>query len=264
MNTRILIVSLGLLAAYQNDEAHAQIAVLGNSVQEHEGTPGALLSGTIAVSNASDRPQVARLYLTDYQYSADGTSRFDAPGSTTRSSASWVQLSASEVLVPAGATIPVAYTIRVPAGDSISGSYWNVIMVETKGPAKTGASATGVGLSASIRYGIQVVTSIVGSDDRRLTIRSGTLAADSTGSALALVIENAGTLATRFAVTTEIYDAGGAIVGRFEQQRGLTYPGSTLAHQVKLPQLAAGKYKAVVMIDAGNGSLSGAQYTLRF
>jgi hypothetical protein len=241
----------------------AQISVHGNTVHEIDGAPGAIRTGTIAITNPTRSPQVARLYLSDYMFYSDGTSRYDPPGSLRRSNSSWIQLGAQELTVPAGTTLPVHYTVRVPGIDSLTGSYWSLIMVEAVSAPST--ATRGVGISANVRYAVQVVTHLANTGQRRFTVRSGKLApgADGAGVALQLDIVNTGERATRFDVTTEVYDSTGTVVSRSQQPRGLTYPGSSLLHKVELGQLQRGStYKAVVVIDAGGGSLTGAQYTL--
>jgi hypothetical protein len=215
--------------------------------------------------NASATPQVARIYLTDYLFFADGTSRYDKAGSVPRSNAQWIQLGAQEVTVPPGATVPLSYTIRVPSVASLTGSYWSVIMVEASG-APGPAARAGLALSTVVRYGVQVVTHLHDSGERKLTIRSGKLApgANGVGVALQLEIANTGERATKFDVTTEVFDSTGTVRTRAQQSRGLTYPGTSLMHRVELGDLTRGSsYRAVVVLDAGSGNLSGAQYELK-
>lgn len=254
-----LLIALGLTAA----SLSAQVSVQGNTVQEHDATPGAIRTGTIAITNTSPNPQVARIYLTDYIFFADGSSRYDPPGSLHRSNADWIQLGATDVTLPPGATVPISYTVRVPRIDSLTGSYWSLVMVENS--AVPVASSRGVGISANIRYAVQVVTHLQKSGVRRLTIKSGKLGPDVEGRGPDLVLEiaNTGERATRFDVTTELYDSQGTVRARMQQSRGLTYPGTSLTHRVGFGKLPSGTYRAVVVIDAGTGSLTGAQYTLK-
>jgi hypothetical protein len=214
--------------------------------------------------NASATPQIARVYLTDYLFFADGSSRYDKAGSVPRSNAQWIQLGAQEVTVPPGATVPLQYTVRVPSADALTGSYWSVIMVEAAG-APGPATRGGLGLSTVVRYGVQVVTHLHDSGERRLTIQSGKLAPGANGGvALHLEIANTGERATKFDVTTEVFDSTGTVRSRAQQSRGLTYPGTSLLHRVELGELTRGSsYRAVVVLDAGSGNLSGAQYTLK-
>lgn len=244
---------------------HGQITVAGSTVHEFTAAPGSVHGGSVSLVNPTDRVQRARVYATDYLYFADGTSRFDPPGTLARSNAAWVQLAAQEVVLPPGGTAAVAYSIQVPRSDTLSGSFWSLLMVESvEGGASGGQPGRpGVGIKPTVRYGIQVVSHVEETGTRKMSLVSGALAASDSGAALDLEIANVGSRATRFDVTTEIYDAEGVARGRFQQSRGLTYPGTSLMHRVELGRLPAGTYRAVVVIDAGDGALAGAHYTLR-
>jgi hypothetical protein len=262
---RIAIFAFGPLfgLALASSTLSAQVSVQGSTVHEFDAPPGAIRTGSIPVSNTTARPQIARIYLSDYIFFADGTSRFDPPGSLRRSNSRWIQLSAQELTIPPGATVPVSYTVRVPNVDSLTGSYWSMVMVEGAGaPGPT--TQRGVGLTATVRYGVQVVTHLPKEGTRRVAITSGKLSPDSgRGPVLDLEIQNTGERATKFEVTTELYDSEGTVRARRQQSRGLTYPGSSLRHRVELGRLPSGQYTAVVVLDAGDGNLTGAQYTLR-
>src|SRR5438046_2451483 len=110
--------------------AAAQIAVVGNTVEEHVAAPGTSYTGAIVVRNLTQQSQPVRIYQTDYLFYADGTSHFDDPGTTPRSNAKWITPSIRSLLVPAMGEMTVTYTVAVPADTSLSGSYWSTIMVE--------------------------------------------------------------------------------------------------------------------------------------
>src|SRR3954463_6856780 len=80
--------------------AAAQIAVVGNAVDEHEAGPGQRYVSSITVRNLTAEPQPVRIYQTDYRFSADGTSNFDSAGTVARSNAAWVRPSASSITIP--------------------------------------------------------------------------------------------------------------------------------------------------------------------
>src|SRR5438067_13439205 len=108
----------------------AQIAVLSSTVEERSMAPGGRYAGTIVISNPGERPQTARVYQTDYHFAADGTSNFEDPGTTPRSNASWVTPQSTRIVVPARSQLAVPYSVVVPSGDSLTGTYWSAIMVE--------------------------------------------------------------------------------------------------------------------------------------
>ena len=85
MHTRSHFVSglslLGLVCVCPA-RARAQLAVLSNLVEERTAAPGERYSGRITVVNTTGQQQTARIYQTDFRFSADGTSHTDDPGSS--------------------------------------------------------------------------------------------------------------------------------------------------------------------------------------
>src|SRR5919204_6452566 len=80
--------------------ASAQIAVVGNTVEERVSAPGETYTGTIVVRNLTKQDQPVRIYQTDYLFFADGTSHFDSAGTTPRSNAKWITPTVRSLLVP--------------------------------------------------------------------------------------------------------------------------------------------------------------------
>ena len=109
--------------------AAAQIAVLGSTLDEHTAAPGQRHSGTIIVRNPTSRPQPARIYQTDYTFSADGSSHFDSAGTMPRSNARWTTMSASSIMIAPNTEVEVTYTVTVPPVDSLRVTYWSTILV---------------------------------------------------------------------------------------------------------------------------------------
>ena len=121
--------------------AGAQIAVVGNSVDEHEAGPGQRYVGSITVRNLTSEPQPVRIYQTDYNFKAAGTTDFGDAGSTPRSNATWVAPQTQRVTVPPRSEVTVPYTVKVPQNDSLRGTYWSAIMVEAAETAPGAGSA---------------------------------------------------------------------------------------------------------------------------
>jgi hypothetical protein len=245
----------------------AQIAVVGNTVEEHVSAPGDHYTGTIIVRNLTQQVQPVRIYQTDYLFYADGTSHFDEPGSNPRSNARWVTPGIRSLLVPAMGEMTVTYTVAVPANDSLSGSYWSTIMVEGA-PSEGGASSGGrpqVGVGAVMRYAVQVATHINATGSRKVTFvnpRFLTNPADSTQS-FEVEVQNAGDRAYRPALWIEVYDEQGTLRFNKRQERGLLYPGTSLKQLFELGTLPHGTYRAVVFADSGEDAVFASQYTLK-
>jgi hypothetical protein len=245
--------------------ANAQIAVVGNAVDEHEAGPGQRYVSSITVRNLTAAPQPVRIYQTDYRFSADGTSNFDSAGTVSRSNAAWIKPSASSVMIPPMADIVLSYAVTVPAIDSLRGTYWSAIMVEGQPRLPPQARRGQIGLGAVFRYAVQVATHLptTGSRKVRLT-RQASLTEPSGARVLDVVVENTGERAYRPNLWVELYDAGGKLRKRVEQQRGLLYPGTSVKQHFDFGALPAGTYKALVFADTGDDTVSAAQYKLTF
>ncbi|HET9684463.1 MAG TPA: hypothetical protein VFP15_10190 [Gemmatimonadaceae bacterium] len=245
--------------------ASAQIAVVGNAVDEHEAGPGQRYVSSITVRNLTAEPQPVRIYQTDYRFSADGTSNFDSAGTVRRSNAAWIRPSASSVTIPPLADVVLNYAVTVPAIDSLRGTYWSAIMVEGQPRLPPQARHGQIGLGAVFRYAVQVATHLPTAGSRKVRLTKLGAFTDSTRArVLDVVVENAGERAYRPNLWVELYDARGALRKRLEQQRGLLYPGTSVKQHFDFGVLPAGVYKALVFADTGDDTVSAAQYKLTY
>jgi len=248
--------------------ASAQISVLSNTVEEHGAALGESYSGRIVISNPTTEAQTVRLYQTDYGFSANGSSTFDAAGSSSRSNASWISLQAPQVTLPPSSTASVAYTVVVPGIDSLRGTYWSAIMVEAAPRAPATVEANGksqLAIGTVVRYAIQVATHIGGSGTRAVRFLSTSAAHSPEGAAaIDLDVQDVGERGYRPVLWIEVYDANGALKANAKQSRGLLFPGTSLHQHFDLGKLAPGAYKAVVYADTGEDSVYASQFKVVF
>lgn len=247
--------------------ARAQIAVVGSTVEERAAAAGESYVGTVVVRNLTQQDQPVRIYQTDYLFFADGTSHFSDPGTTARSNAPWITPTVRSLLVPPQSEMTVTYTVKVPASDSLKGTYWSAIMVEGA-PNEASRSSGGrpqVGVGSVMRYAVQVATHIQASGSRKVTFANSKFVAnpDSTHS-FELDVVNAGERGYRPALWIEVYDAEGALKANARQERGLLYPGTSLHQVFALGKLAPGTYRAIVFADSGEDAVFASQFTIRF
>lgn len=246
--------------------ASAQIAVMGNTLQERTVGPGESYTGTILVMNPTREVQTAKLYQTDYSFSADGTTRFDAPGTLARSNAAWVSLANSQVTVAPGETVPVRFTVRVPESGALRGTYWSVLMVEGV-PRSIAAPQPGdaaVGLTSVVRYGVQVVSQIRDSGKRGAEFDRVQVVTGKTGEpTLQFEVRNPGERAYHLDVRVRLFDEKGEVVASFSRQHNMLYPGSSLLERFVLPALPPRTYQLLVLGDTGEDEVFGGQFTMR-
>lgn len=255
--------------------AHAQIAVEGATIKQRSAGIGELYSGSFAVKNGTAQTQEARLYQTDYYTSASGESVYGEPGTMARSNARWVRIGPARIVVPPNQTIEVPYTVSVPAGQLLSGTYWSLIMVEAipRGspesavqPSARRETQRALGVTMRFRTAVQIVTDIEAAARRDVRFEAPQVfsATKDSTKALQLDLHNTGTLAFSPLFTVELYGQDGAHVKTVTARRPIIYPGTSLRQQFDLGRLPAGKYKAVVTVDAGGNAVFGAQYAFTF
>jgi hypothetical protein len=248
--------------------ARAQIAVLSSTVEEKTAAPGEKYTGSIIVSNPTATAQVARIYQTDYRFAADGTAHYDEPGTTKRSNASWITPQASRVMIPPNSQVAVPYSVAVPVGDTLRGTYWSLIMVEgaSAEPAANGSDAKpAVAIGAVMRYAIQLATHIRNSGTRTVQFSTPAPGKAANGTAVLDVdMTDTGERAFRPTLWVEVYDANGALKAKAKQTRGLLYPGTSLHQHFDLGSLPSGTYKAVIFADTGEDSVFATQYTITY
>jgi hypothetical protein len=257
MSIRSKLTVATLLAVTAVSRGEAQVSVLSSTVEERDVAPGQTYTGRIVVANTANTPQSIRLYQTDYTFKADGTSNFADAGSTPRSNASWITPQANRVTVPPNAEITVPYSIRVPPGDSLSGTYWSAIMVEgAEAPPPTldaKPNQTQVGIGSVVRYAVQVATNIGRSGTLEVKFENPQAVKTPTGeTALDVDVISAGTRAVRPNMSVEVYDAQGNLKGKGKQQRGLLYPGTSLRQHFEFGSLPSGTYQVIVFADTGD------------
>ena len=265
MNVRIAaFLALALLAPL---ECGAGVVVVGSLTHEHEVQPGRSYEGSIEVQNPTEKPLEIRVYQTDYFFYADGTSLYGEPGNLPRSNARWLTFSPKQATIPPKDGVTIRYTITVPADDTMKGTWWSMLMVEevpegspeSSTPSKDEVS---LGIRQVFRYGIQVATHIGASGSRRLRFTQVRLSADKEKRSLIVDLENTGERWLRVALWTELYDAEGRYVGRFEGGTHRLYPGTTARFTADLVGVRDATYKALIVADCGGDDVFGADVSL--
>lgn len=239
----------------------AQVSVVSSTLEEREAAPGERYAGTVRLRNTTGQPQQARVSQADYRFLADGRTFYEAPGSVQRSNAAWLRFSPAQLILAPGEEASVAYTVDIPAGADVQGSYWSVLLVETVQPEAAGARR-GVAITPSIRYAVQLATH-VGQAERRIALEGAHLAGEAGARALEVDVLNTGAQADRLELRVELFDAEGNPAGRLASSRGLVYPGSSIRQRFELPALPAGTYRALLVVDTGSDDVFGAEYTLK-
>jgi hypothetical protein len=252
----------------------AQVSIIGELSQDKDALPGDVYTGTIIIRNDTNEPQEAKVYQTDYTFQFNGTNNYGEPGLLPRSNAKWITFSPAYVTLPPQGTMSLNYTVTVPKEtDSIKlvGSYWSMLMVEgiQKGSAESSVrpkdTKVQMGIMQTIRYGIQIATTIENTGTRKIQLVSHNVIKKEDGKRILQIdIENTGEIAMRPDVYVELFNNQGASLGKYPGAKYRIYPGTSVRQSIDISSVAKGEYKALIVIDAGGDDMFGAQYSLKF
>lgn len=245
----------------------AGTSVLGPLTHLKAAHPGEKYEGVILLRNSEETPSEVKVYQTDYLFYADGKNIYGESGSVPRSNATWISVSPNRLTIPPREEFSVHYTVQVPSGQDMKGTYWSMIMVEpisetSAESAKWEKDKSKVAISTVIRYGIQMITEIGNAGASQIKFADKKIISEDGNRVLQLDIENTGERVLSPAVWVELYNKEGASVGRFESGKVRIYPGCSVRHRILLPKVAGGNYRALVVADNGDESIFGAQYDL--
>lgn len=265
-------LTLALLAAVMAPAgAAAQINVQSGTIVEREAHAGESYSGVITLGNPTGEPVEAKLYQTDYLAYADGRTRYGEPGTTPRSNAKWIAFSPSYVMIPSRRTVEVSYTVTVPrpGDDLLAGTHWSMLMVEVipKSSAESRLHAVAqsevqIGVQAHVRYAIQLVTHVLPRGDAKVTFGDVKVVTRDGRRLLLWDVVNSGQRGIHPKLSLELYDESGALAEKLTQGREPLYPGTSLRQSFDLTRLAPGRYRALLLVDAGGDDVFGGQITL--
>jgi hypothetical protein len=265
MDTRfIFLVVLAVLVT--SGPLHAGINIDGPLTQERVVRPGDAHSGLIAVSNTGAEPVEVKVYRADYSFSADGRNDYGDPGALERSNAHWMRLNQEQVTIPPKRVVNIHYALQVPADETLSGTYWSMVMVEpVAAQERVTAPRTNelrAQLTPVLRYGIQVVTHIGDSGARELAFTNPQLREEHGQRMFTVDVANTGERWLRPQLWLELYEASGLKAGRLSGKRQRIYPSTSVRYRIELGDLPAGRYRALIVADAGGDDLFGTQIEL--
>lgn len=243
-------------------KTNGNILILNGLTHEHQTLQGEVTNGTIVLKNLSEVSQSVQLYQRDYWFSYNGENRHDDPGTLPRSNAKWIKINPTFVTLKPNETATIEYEITVPDIDTLSGTYWSVIMVEGLNPPDTTANNRGIKINTIIRYAVQIITNIGDTGVRNLSFEHFNLSRRDSVTELSVALENKGQRILRPELSLQVYDSNGASQGIIKAEKRRLYPGTSAMIVLDLSKLKVGSYKGLLIADCGDDYVFGSNLTL--
>lgn len=241
---------------------NGSIVVLNGLTHEKVVAPGESYRGSIEIQNTASTEKSVRIYMRDYVFNFNGESKHDEPGTHARSNSSWISFNPELLTLAAGEKATIDFEVKVPANDSLRGTYWSVLMVEGIIPPDTTTHSRGVTINTAIRYAVQIVTQIGNTglgDIRFLGIQP---AKQEEINILNVYIENTGEVQLRPELALELFDENGNSVGILKAERRKVFPGTSIKQVVLLEGIKPGKYSGVLVADCDEDHVFGTNVSL--
>lgn len=219
-------------------------------------TAGALAPRVFTVSNPGPTPTQVTIRAEDWYRGEDGENRYATLGSLPTTCGSHVQVFPAVLQLPANSSQQVRVSVD-SAGPTRTGCY-TILFIETPKPPR--ATQTGAALQYSLRYGLKVHVEPDGPVAGEVTDVALQPAADGTGRPEMLIgYVNTGARQTiaRGSVQVRRPDNSVALVIPIPDFPVL--PGARRRLRLPLPEMPAGKYVLLALIDYGGDQIAAGQ-----
>lgn len=189
----------------------------------------------------------------DWTLSPAGAISFLPAGGTLYSATSWISPESGQVVVPHSGTTSFRFTVTVPPGGDVAGTYHTVLFFTTQAAVAPG---TGAKIASRQRLGLVIYVTIAGTEQNGSTLSD--FYRD--GKNLTLVIDNTGNTLMRTSGKIEFRDSNGKTVASVDAPDRVVLRGTTIDAAVAIPSaLTPGYYVALALIEDSRGGLLAGQ-----
>jgi hypothetical protein len=206
----------------------ASIIILNGLTHENQMQAGETHRGSIQIQNASEKNRSVRIYQRDYWFSYTGESRHDPAGTMERSNAGWITFNPELINLAPNEKATINFEVSVPGGESLSGTFWSVLMVE--------------GIETGTRD-IQFLGLEMGKQEETTLLH--------------VALENTGERLLRPELALELFDEAGNSAGVLKAESRKTFPGTSVLITLRLEGIKPGNYTGVLVADCDNDHVFG-------
>jgi len=230
----------------------SNVVVLNGLTHVHESESGQVISGVIKLKNTKDTQQRVVVYFNDLFQKCGEKTMLTATLSHERSINKWFSTEVNEYVLQPKEEYELLYTISVPNDNTLSGSFWGVLMVEIEEPIKEDELEYSVKLESKVRYGIQIITDINDKTESELDFYNVKIEKEEgIAKSITLEVENLGVFYVEPTIVLEIFNEEGAQAKKLEVKFKKIYPGNCKVFSLDISDLPKGTFSGVMVADYG-------------
>ena len=212
------------------------------------GHPGDTITTTVSVITTANAEQVVAGDIGDWTIDARGALRLFPAGSLAHSLGAWIELDATEFILPARSSHEVRVSITIP--DDATGTHQGMVFFTVVPPP---SESGGVGVTTTARVAYTIYVTIAGTEVSGSELID--LYQDDNGS-LTAVIVNTGNTVMRLGGVVELRDEAGAVKHRLQVPDVPVLRESERELQLPLPDdIEPGFYVALALVEDSRGGL---------
>lgn len=249
-----LLVAVALTGA----PAWASGSVVGALSRDYDLAPGATATGTIEVAADADGWSI-RVFQADFRTTATGREFPDA-GTLPRSNAAWIRLPTGALDVAPDSVGTIPFSITLPENDTLAGTYWSVVMIET---APAAAELGRPGIRIVNRVAVRITTSVLGTGETRIEFGTDRVSARADDRTFETELTNVGDRMSATSVRLSLTGEDGTVVEAMADAAPL-YPGCAATWRVPLPNLRPGFYSGLLVAEPESGVAYGKRVALSY
>jgi hypothetical protein len=254
MMKRFLLKSLllGLLLTTTLN-GHAQSIALAPAQVVQDFKPGVPFEYTLAVQNKGASPAELHVQVTDFWYNDNNEKVFNAPGTSPRSAANWIQFVPERFQVAAGESQTMKAIVTPPA--DARGGYYAVLFVESKPLASNNRTDDGKRIFTNMRIGSLVLLTAKGSEQYDVKLEDLNLVppGDNQGLKLSFSVDNQSNTHVFPQARLAILTPDHKLMGKAESEMKRFLPGQKDKMEVDWSgDLNPGNYTAVLSLIYAN------------
>jgi len=238
------------------------VAVLNGLAHEFNVSPGNIYRGKIELQNTSHISQIVTVYQSDITTKYTGETFYSDSITNDRSNLSWINLSSLSVTLESKEKGSIDFQITVPNSNTLTGTYWSVIMVEPRDPIYVQEDESGYSIQSKVRYAIQIVCNIgeTGTIDLKFLNISKELYNEK--QYLKVDIENNGQVLIKPTLSLELFDVQGSSLPIIKVEKQRIFPNSSKRYIVNIDDIEPGIYQGILIADCETDDLFGVNITL--
>lgn len=240
----------------------ASIEVIGSLKHVNNASAGETYTGEVELQNSGDEPQEVTVYQTDLLYNFEEFTYYDEPVTHPRSNAPWIEFSPKTLILQPNERAFVQYEVKVPENDTLNGTYWSAMMVESVNPILPDTSGQ-LNIQTITRYGVQIITEMNDRGEGNLKFFEPIVQTEEGKLILAVDIKNTGDYYIKPEVSIEMFDEEGNSVKKIKATGKGLFPYTSSRFRMELEGLEPNQEYQSLIIAAGKGEdVYGLEYTL--